>query len=262
MAPSAIVLGSAAAGVAIVAGVAFPLVLVAGAGVWAARVGTLLPRSGSRVRIDPEILSEPWRSEVINAMDAQDRYARLVRTAHAGPLRDRLREIGAGIDRSVLECWRVAQRGNTISKQVTPSDLAMSRREVEQAEADARANPNDRSHRTTAALQARLDADERTAASASGTLADLRLLNARLDEAVARAVELANRADALGDLGSLGGDVDDIVTELANLRSALDDASGQSPEIASGGNAVGDRGLAGGDALHDEPREHGRGDDQ
>jgi len=49
----------------------------------------------------------------------------------------------------------------------------------------------------------------------------LRLLDARLDEAVARAVELSL---GTGDARALQGDVDQLVEEMEALRLALEDA--------------------------------------
>jgi hypothetical protein len=52
----------------------------------------------------------------------------------------------------------------------------------------------------------------------------LSLLDARLDEAVARAVELSLRAEDVAELGGLGGDVEELVGEMESLRVALDEA--------------------------------------
>jgi hypothetical protein len=52
----------------------------------------------------------------------------------------------------------------------------------------------------------------------------LRLLDARLDEAVARAVELSLGAGDVSAAGGLQGDVDQLVEEMEALRVALDDA--------------------------------------
>ena len=54
----------------------------------------------------------------------------------------------------------------------------------------------------------------------------LRLLDARLDEAVARAVELAIQAEDVGELGGLGGDVEELVSEMESLRVGLEEVSG------------------------------------
>ena len=55
----------------------------------------------------------------------------------------------------------------------------------------------------------------------------LRLLNARLDEAVARAYELSVQASDVADLSGLGDDVDGLVLEMEALRQGLEEAGGQ-----------------------------------
>ena len=52
----------------------------------------------------------------------------------------------------------------------------------------------------------------------------LRLLDARLDEAAARVVELSVEASDEGMLG-LSSDVDDVVTDMEALRQALEETS-------------------------------------
>jgi hypothetical protein len=54
----------------------------------------------------------------------------------------------------------------------------------------------------------------------------LRRLDAELDEAVARAVELSLRAADVKALNPLGGDVDTVVGELESLRQALEETAG------------------------------------
>ena len=57
------------------------------------------------------------------------------------------------------------------------------------------------------------------------------MLNARLDEMVARAIELSVDANKVDDLGGLGSDVDTLVDELEALRLAMDetDSLGTAP---------------------------------
>ena len=54
----------------------------------------------------------------------------------------------------------------------------------------------------------------------------LRLLNARLDEAAARTIELAVQANDAAELGGLGDDVDQMVDEMEALRQALEETEG------------------------------------
>ena len=58
----------------------------------------------------------------------------------------------------------------------------------------------------------------------------LRLLDARLDEAVARAVELSLSGDS-GQLSGLDSDVDSLVGEMEALRVALEDTGGGTAQM-------------------------------
>ena len=63
----------------------------------------------------------------------------------------------------------------------------------------------------------------------------LRLLNARLDEAVARTIELsvAGRSD-VAELGGLGDDVDEMVDEMEALRQAIEETGGGTAVAGTG----------------------------
>jgi hypothetical protein len=63
----------------------------------------------------------------------------------------------------------------------------------------------------------------------------IQMLNARLDEAVARAVELSITAEDVGELGGLGGDVEDVVSEMETLRVSLEEVSGTTRAAGAGG---------------------------
>jgi hypothetical protein len=57
----------------------------------------------------------------------------------------------------------------------------------------------------------------------SDARSQLRLLDARLDEAVTRAIELSLRSPADADLTGLGSDVESLVQDMEALRAALED---------------------------------------
>jgi hypothetical protein len=225
MAPSAIMLGGGAAAVAIVAGAALPLVVVAGAGAWAARVAVAMPRR-KKERIDPSSLGEPWRTFVLKALDAHARYQRACRQVTSGPLHDRLVEIEQRVETGVRECWRVAQRGDSLGRAIVDLDVDGTRHELEVAEANLSTTPSPTREKTVASLRAKVESADRLHSVASDAVSQLELLNARLDESVARAIELSNQADTAADVGSLGGDIDGLVAELETLRGALDEATG------------------------------------
>ena len=224
--PSGILLAGAGASAAILGGL--PLVAAAGIGVaaWAARVALAVPRRAREDRIEPRSLAEPWRSFVTEAQDAARRYRKAVAATSAGPLRERLADIGTRIDTGVLESWRVAKRGDALEGALAGLDEQGAAEQLQAVEADAnRRGPHGASlERTAAALRAQLSSASRLKSVAADARDRLRLLDARLDEAVARAVELSLGAGDAAAAGGLEGDVDRLVEEMEALRLALDDA--------------------------------------
>lgn len=221
IAPSGFVLGAAAAAVAVVAGLPVAAAVGIGALGWAAGALVAVPRRPRRERIDPFTVGEPWRRFVQDALRAQTRYNRAAGAAASGPLRERLAEIGARIDDGVRECWRIANRGDDLDdalRQLAPGKAA---RELAAVEQDPSTLPG-----TVEALRAQVESAQRLQRTAAEARDRLRLLNARLDEAVARATELSIGTGDTVQLGGLGTDVDALVDEMEALRQALEETGG------------------------------------
>jgi hypothetical protein len=235
-APSAILLAGAGAAIGILGGIPIVAAAVVGALAYGIRVATMLPRQKRGSRIDPMAISDPWRGFVREALDAQRRYAKAVRSAQTGPLRDRLTEIGARIDAGVQECWRIARRGDALVDAIgnlgggeTIAD------ELQRAKQAAKATPGKAQDDTVEAIQAQADSYDRLVGVARTAQERLQVLNARLDEAVARAVELAITAEDVGELQGLGGDVESLVGEMETLRQGLEEAGGTAQAAGAAG---------------------------
>jgi hypothetical protein len=235
MAPSAIVLGGAGAAAAILGGL--PLIAIAGVGalVYLARVAMLLPRGRKGERIDPMSIADPWRGFVQEALDAQRRYRKAVSAATEGPMRDRLIEIGERIDEGVGECWRVARRGDALVDALGNLDPVSARRDLDAAKKAAKATRGEAQEETVKALEAQVASADRLTDVARDAQDKLRLLDARLDETVARAVELSITADDVGELGGVGGDVEGVVSEMETLRQSLEEAGGTARAAGAAG---------------------------
>ncbi|HUS61540.1 MAG TPA: hypothetical protein VMY34_05035 [Acidimicrobiales bacterium] len=224
--PSAILLAGAGASVAIVAGAPIAAAAVCGGVCWAARVALALPRRSRPARIDPAGLAQPWRTFVRDAMAASERFNKAVAQTAPGPLRERLAEVARQVATATRECWNVARKGDALDKAVAELDVADVRRELAETEADVRrAGPGSDLEATASALRHQVESAERLTTVAQQTRARLRRLDAQLDEAVARALELSLNASDVGALGPLGSDVDGLVTELESLRQALDETA-------------------------------------
>ena len=248
--PSGILAAGAGAAVGIVATapVSIPLAVIGGI-VGAAvglggRVLAAVPRAETAPRIDPFAVNEPWRHSVIDALQAQVRFAQAVKSFRAGPLRDTIVQIGSQIDDAVQQCWEVAQQGQLIAEarrniddQSARSELIRLRKTIDAAGSDrgvpaGSGQANEVQSRTIEALQSQIGTAERLDALLSGTNDRLDLLNARLDESVTRAIELSvtNRTS---DADALGTDVGRIVDDLESLRVAIEDLDHRDPRTAT-----------------------------
>lgn len=214
------------AGAAITLGVGAPLWAVAAAGVagWAAVVAIMMPRTRTRVRVDADALAEPWRSHVREAEQAAERFARALSTVADGPVRERMERIGARVDDAVAECWLIAQRGAALDHArahlVSPDAL---REQLSRLPAHG----GGAAQSTRESLQAQLDVVERIDRTKQEVNERLLVLDARLDETVARAVEIGLATDQLDadTAGRLDAGVEAVVADMEALRVALEEVS-------------------------------------
>lgn len=226
--PSGIVLAGLGASAVIATGLPLLAAPIAAVAAWAARVAVAIPRDRPTERIDPFTVPEPWRRFVVEALRAQVRYRQAVAAAEPGPVRERLESIGARIDEGVQEAWRIARRGAQLVDARATIDVADVRRELAAVEGQAGEGwaRGSAVERTAAALRSQLDTADRLDRTIAEAHSQLQLLDARLDESVARATELSVRIGDVDELGPVGADVDDLVHEMEALRLALEETSG------------------------------------
>lgn len=226
--PSAVLLAGAGMAAGILAGLPVAAAAVAGGAAWALRVALAVPRREKGARVDPYALRPPWRHFVKDALRARARFADTARQARPGPLRDRLEELGGRIDTVVEECWRIARQGHALDSALRHLDVDAIQRELDdlRAEMGATGGQGRRElERAEEAVQAQLASARRIATVATEARTRLRLLNAQLDEAVARALELSLQTADSADLRPLSADVETLVGELESLRQALEETS-------------------------------------
>ncbi len=236
--PSAILLAGAGTALGIATGLG-PLAVVLGAGAWAARVALAAPKRDGGVRIEPARVGQPWRKFVTDAQEAQRRFDGVVRRARSGPVQERLSTVGRRIGDGVAECWRIAQQGDALESAIRSLDEQQIHRELVEVDAEQRRmgdNPAGAAAlaRTRAAIEAQLASAQRLRTVAEDARNRLRLLNAQLDEAVARSLEISLQAGDVSQLGPLTEDVEGVVTELESLRQALEETSGTPGGAAQG----------------------------
>jgi hypothetical protein len=225
--PSGILLAGATASAGILVGLPVFGVVAVGAAAFAARVAVAIPRDQRRERIDPLALQDPWRRFVKEALDAQKRFDTAVHDAPTGPMHERLAEIAARIDDGVDDCWRIARQGHTLSKARKRLDAEEAARDLEQITSSSSSPPEQGTAlaQTVEALQAQVSAAQRMDKTINEAQDKLRLIDARLDEAAARAIELSVNDGDASALTTLSDDVDGLVGDLEALRQGMEETA-------------------------------------
>jgi hypothetical protein len=226
--PTGILALGAGAGLGILTGGGIIAAAVLGLVAYAGRIGMAIPRAEQGERIDPFTLSEPWRHFVQDAIQAQRRFSDAVHDARPGPTQDRLRQIETRVETGVQEVWRIARRGHDLVDARRRLDPASIHREIAATQANA-SQPwavGSTMERTMESLRAQLATVQRLERVIADADSRLRLLNARLDEAAARTIELSVQASDVSDLGGLGSEVDAMVDEMEALRQAIEETGG------------------------------------
>jgi hypothetical protein len=238
--PSAILLAGAGTAVGIATGLG-PAAVVLGAVAWLVRVAMAVPRRPAGERIDPFGLSEPWRRFVSDAQQAERKFESVVARSRSGPIQERLQVIGARIGDGVSECWSIARQGDALDAALKSLEVPAIERELAEVQEERRsgsgkgdADADASLARTQAAIESQLASAERLRSVAQDAANRLRLLNAQLDEAVARSVEVSLSAGDVSQLGPLNDDVEGVVGELESLRQALEETSGTRGATAGG----------------------------
>ena len=228
--PSAILAAGAGTAIGIASGLG-PLAVLVGVGAWAARVLFAVPRKPADRRVDPFRVRDPWRRFVVDAQQAERRFEDVVARARSGPIQERLQAIGRRIGDGVDECWRIAQQGDALDealRSLQEQEIHAELVEIHEEQRRSAGNPQAQQSlaRTRAAVEAQLASAQRLRSVADDARNRLRLLNAQLDEAVARSLEISLHAGDVSQLGPLTQDVEGVVGELESLRQALEETSG------------------------------------
>jgi hypothetical protein len=138
------------------------------------------------------------------------------------------------MDTLVQESWQIANRGESLvqtRRRIDTKDIDSDLAEATNAQASA---PDDESLKLTVeSLTTQRAAAERMDKVIEQARSQLRLLDARMGEAVVRALELSAQATVDSSATSLSSDVDSMVTDMEALRQAMEEthsgAGGTSP---------------------------------
>lgn len=208
--------------------------ILGGLALLAGRIALAIPRAPQGSRIDPFTLAEPWRRLVQDALGAQAQFRDAVRRTQSGPLRDRLETIGDGVTDGVEEVWRIAQAGHALSDARRRINLADAQRDL--AELHQGGVNNETTAATERAARAQIETAARMDITITETRDRLRLLNARLDEAVTRSIELSVSASGAAALEQVGNDVASITMEMEALRQGIEATEGLTGGMTAGGS--------------------------
>ena len=216
----------------VILGVVFAAV---GAGVRLAVAAWRRMRSLPVERIDPFALPEPWRGLVQQAVDAGKRFDLAVEAWPAGPLRDRLVSLEPAVDAQVRGVWVTARQGATISGGFPPGmkhpaveDLSAELEAVQLERSDLPASDRARREeldRAEQALASQVQAARRAKSTSDAVEGRLRVLVARLDDAVTSVVALTAAPGGAGDVEGAVGTVEGLAQEIAALQASFGEAA-------------------------------------
>ncbi len=221
--PSAIVAVGAGAAAGILVGLGPLGAVLGGVGAWVVRLLAAVPRDPNRSTVSPRELAQPWRGLLEGVLDARRRFDDALRGVREGPLRERLGDLGRRLDVAVAEAGRVASAGNLLQQGRGRIDTRAIQLELDSARSYGEQGGNAQVVRS---LESQLASAARLDATIHSTWDRLRLLDARIDEAVTRTVELSVTQAETGELLGLDTEVDSIVDEMESLRQAIEETSG------------------------------------
>lgn len=215
-----ILLGVGVGGALAVAGL--PVAAAAGLGIAAYALSVLraMPSGSSRPRIDPFVLSEPWRQLMQQAQGSDRKLRSTVAETDAGPLRSTMEAIVDQLEHGLGEAWEVAKRGDEIDDAVRRLDPTALRSKLETLRAERDTAPSVDSDQAIASVERQLATAERLKQQSAETAASLRLTQTQLDELVARASEV--RIGSV-DTDAYRREVDDLVIRLEALHQAVEE---------------------------------------
>ena len=159
----------------------------------------------------PDTLPPRWAAVVADALDARRRWADLLAGMRPARCGTGWAELGCARRRRAPAVWETAVRAVEAGRIVEALDVEEVTREYKRAKADPAADPA-----LVEALSARFTSVQRVLNTIDDAEQRLRLLDARLGAAVARAAEVALAAGEGGD--ALGAELEAVVSELGALR--------------------------------------------
>ncbi|MDQ2728797.1 MAG: hypothetical protein M3Y91_13270 [Actinomycetota bacterium] len=236
--PPAIALTAVGAGIGVLDH-SLPVAVILAVIGWGGRMGWAVVARSRRQRtvkpepVDPWSVPPPWRDHLRAVVDAERRFDQAVSSLDEGPTRERVGSLADRIDRSVRTAAVTARRGALLT---TPERAA--RTAALSAELAGMTQRHDRldeaALRHESVVAAQLRAMRRADSVSADALDQVRLLAARIDEAVTALVELSiDESDAGG-----GGEPRSLVAvldEIAALHAGMEASKAAMDSAGAGG---------------------------
>lgn len=181
---------------------------------------------GATGRIDAFAVSEPWRRHVQAAVSAQRRMQEVVRSTSAGPIRDRLADITKDVDTVVAQVWTIAQQGHQLAKADRRIDTGKTQQQLIELQHQLSAADDDTRamlERSISSLESTQQTSQRLASQRDSAAAELRSMDTRLEELVARAAEISVVGVGADSIETLRIDMDALTTDLEALRLGMEE---------------------------------------
>ena len=244
--PRAVAVTAAGVGIGLATVQSVVLAVVLGAGAWLGRMAVAVVRRSRRDRaarpkpadLDPWSVPEPWRQLVRQAVAAQAQFDQAVQEWPPGPIKDRLVWVQPRLWADVEHVGRVAHRGASLggwnreaaagAGRPTARDLSDQLRRAEAERRSVGQHSPDRAAalaRTEEALAAQLRALRKAEEAAADAQDRLRVLVARLQDAVTALLVLGVDATGASGTESLAESIESISEEINALHDGLADAS-------------------------------------
>ncbi|MDQ6782153.1 MAG: hypothetical protein M3063_01640 [Actinomycetota bacterium] len=254
--PPAIALTAAGAGIGLLDHSLSVAVLLAIVG-WGGRMGWAVLGRARRQRpvkpapVDPWSVPPPWRDHLKAVVDAERRFDLAVSSLEEGPTRERVGSLSERIDRSVRTAAVTARRGALLT---TPERAA--RKAALSAELAGLAQRHDGLDAATlrheSVVATELRAVRRADSVSAEALDQVRLLAARIDDAVAALVELSMDASDLDPFDGQRSSLPAVLDEIAALHAGMETSEAAMKSVTGVGELP-PAGPAGHSATPDAP---------
>jgi hypothetical protein len=183
-------------------------------------------RRAATPTIDLSTFDARWRAPIEEVVASQQRFRAMLEECEAGPTEERMRSLAERIDNGVLVSITIATRAQTAARTVREMDLDTVQQRLKSARrrvVDARErgdDPASSEHEVEILMQ------QHAALNDLRNMVDdaaerLRLLDLRLDAAVARAAQLLLRPAAVGAAEAVEVELSSVLDELDALRAGF-----------------------------------------